>query len=151
MTIVLNKEEAAAVEKWLSEMSEVDRAEATASALKAGMQTIQQEGKSNLAQRNKVRKGNLKKSFSIRVYKKKGYSLGGFRRPAGAAAHLVDRGTVERWTKKGRYTGSVSKGRPKTGSRFYTDAVESQGPNAVRRLIDAVFNELERITQRNKK
>lgn len=158
LTIVLNKEEAAAVEKWLSEMGEVDKDAAISNALKSGAKEIEREGKLNLARRNKVKTGNLRRSFTIKAPKRKGYALAGFRRSAprkgivgGNHAHLVDSGTRERWTKKGRYTGSVSKGRPLEGSRFWRDAVETQGPNAIRKLIDTVYETLQSITQKNSK
>lgn len=103
--------------------------------------------------------GNLKRSFAIKIVKKKGYGLSGFRRSApkkgikgGNHAHLVDRGTAERYTiKTHSYRGSVSRGRPYTGSLFWTDAVESQGPQAVNRLVEAVYKSLQEITERNSK
>lgn len=158
LTITLNKGELAAVNIWLSEMSKVEASSTTSKALREGVRVIQAAGKTNLSMRNGVKTGNLKKSFSIKVVRRKGYGLAGFKRSApkkgikgGNHAHLVDRGTDERWTRKGAYRGSVSKGHPNTGSMFWTDAVESQGPRATEKLIEAVYKSLQEITQRNSK
>lgn len=146
-----------AVNNWLSQMDKVDQTATVTNALKDGMRIIQAQGKSNLASRNNVVSGNLKKSFALSVNKKKAYAISGFRRSApkkgvkgGNAAHLVDLGTARRWRiSDGRYTGSVSRGNPNTGSGFWTDAVESQGPHAVNKLMEAVYKSLEEITRRN--
>lgn len=159
LTIFLDKAELQKVEAWLSKMSEVDRDNAVQKALRQGMRVIQQEGKSNLRQRNHVVTGNLRRSFSLRVNKKKAYALSGFKRSknggnhahknGGNHAHLVDRGTKARYTKKGAYRGSISKDSPNTGSRFWTEAVESKGASAVNNVINAVYNYLSKITQRS--
>lgn len=139
----------------LKGMDDVDKAKAIQYALKEGMQIIVSEGKHNLSSRNGVKTGNLKKSFAIKVNKKKAYSLGGFRRSSrkeniagGNHSYLVDRGTDERWTKKGAYRGSVSRGNPKHGSMYWTDAVNSQGEHALNRLMDAIWEALEDIKNR---
>ena len=86
-----------------------------------------------------MRKGNLKNSFK-RVYKKsQGKVYAGFSRPSGAAAHLVDRGTVKRWTKKGYYRGYISKTKGMNrGSSFWTDAVEDKGPEGLEKLYNSI-------------
>lgn len=126
-------------------MSKVDQANTVQTALKEGMEEIIQTAKSNLAQRNKVRTGKLRKSFGTRVNKKKAYAVGGHKRPGGAAAHLVNYGTAERWTKSGAYRGSVSKGRPNTGSEYFSDAVQTESTNAMERVLEAVQRELEKM------
>ena len=156
LTITLNKAELMAVNNWLSQMDKVDQTSSVTDALRQGIKIIQTQGKANLASRNNVVSGNLKKSFALSVNKKKAYAISGFRRSApkkgvkgGNHAHLVDLGTAKRWTKKGAYRGSVSRGNPNTGSGFWTDAVASQGPHAVDRLMEAVYKSLEEITRRN--
>ena len=143
LTITLNPKELAAVNKWLSQMGDVDRTETVAKALKEGATLIKEAGRINLSARNQVNKGNLKKSFSIKVVKKKAYALSGFKRPKGAAAHLVDRGTKKRYTHAGYYRGAAK------GSYFWTDAVQESGPRAINKLMDAVYKSLEEITNRN--
>lgn len=145
LTIVLDKKDYERVQATLSNMSEVDQKATVQTALKEGMNTIIKAAKSNLSQRNKVRTGNLRGSFGTRIYKKKAYSIGGHRRPKGAAAHLVNYGTKKRWTKKGAYRGSVSKGAPNKGSEYFSDAVQSQSQNAMQTVLDAVQRELEKM------
>ena len=151
LTIFLDKAELQKVEAWLSKMSEVDRDNAVQNALRQGMRVIQQEGKSNLRQRNHVVTGNLRRSFALKVNKKRAYVLSGFKRSknGGNHAHLIDRGTKARYTRKGAYRGSISKDSPNTGSRFWTEAVESKGASAVNNVINAVYNYLSKITQRS--
>ena len=158
-TIELDPKEKAVIDKWLSEMGDVDQEAVIQNALKRGMETIISQGKVNLDARNQVRTGGLKRSFTQKVNKKKAYVLGGFKRAGkltakrsigGNAAHLVDRGTAKRWTLSGAYRGSVSKGAPNKGSYFWTDAIEAKGPAAVDNLMDAIYQALNDITNRNK-
>jgi len=156
LTITLDEKDYQKLTSLLNGMSKIDQDKAIQYALNQGMQVIVAAGKTNLSTRNKVVTGNLKRSFALRVNKKKAYALGGFKRSApkkgiegGNHAHLVDRGTNKRWTKTGAYRGSVSKGNPNTGSGFWTDAVNSQGPAALNKLMDAVYDALEEIIKRN--
>ena len=148
-TFVIDEGDYAKLQRILYGMSEVDQQAVVQTALRMGMQRIVLAGKSNLSMKNKKKTGNLSKSFSIRANKKKAYTLGGFRRPAGAHAHLIDRGTDNRWTKKGYYRGSVSKGSPNIGSSFWTTAVMTEGPKAQAGLMDAIYDALDKIIRRN--
>jgi hypothetical protein len=61
---------------------------------------------------------------------------------------LVDKGTAMRsYTKNGKVhpTGSVSRGRPYTGSNFFTDAVQQEGPKALNNLVNIVERELKKM------
>lgn len=148
LTIDLDK---ASYQKFMNIVGQLERADqgrAISNALRQGIQVIISTGKANLAQRNKVKTGNLKKSFTRKVSSKKQAAYGGFRRSSpgkriqGANhSYLVDRGTSARWTKKGYYRGRA------TGTRFWTDAVQSQGPAAMNKLMTAIYNTLDRITR----
>lgn len=138
----------------VNQLEKTDQTTAVRNALKQGIQVIINQGKTNLAQRNGVKTGNLKKSFTRSVKTKKSVAYAGFRRSApGKRVHganhsyLVDRGTTKRWTRSGAYRGSVSKGRPNTGSMFWTDAVQSSGPAAMSKLMDAIYNSIDKITK----
>lgn len=138
----------------ISSMEKVEQTQVVRSALQTAIQTIINTGKQNLNTRNGVKTGNLKKSFTRKVVAKKAVAYGGFRRSApgkrvkGANhSYLVDRGTTNRWTNKGAFRGSVSKGRPNSGSMFWTDAVQSQGPVAMNRLMDAIYRALDNMTK----
>ena len=148
------------LENILNGLSEVDKNAVVQSALKTGMQSIINQGKINLSLRNKKKTGNLSRSFSIRVYKKKQYTLGGFRRSApkkgikGANhSYLVDLGTKERSyiNKNGKLhkTGAISRIMPNLGSFFWTDAVASEGPRAQAGLMDSVNKAITDIIDKN--
>lgn len=149
-TFQINKRDEQRLDRILGGLEEVDRNAAVQTALKSGMQLIVNQGKSNLAFRNKVRTGNLKRSFTIKTYKKKMYTLGGFKRSApkkgikgGNHSYLVDKGTGLRWTNRNAFKGSAN------GSFFWTDAVNSQGPVAQAGLMDAVDRAVTDIINRN--
>lgn len=149
-TFEMDKKDQRKLDRILSGLEEVDKNEAVQTALKSGMQMIVNQGKANLSLRNKKKTGNLSRSFSIRVYKKKQYTLGGFRRSAprkgivgGNHSYLVDRGTGLRWTKSGAFRGAA------LGSMFWTDAVESQGPVAQAGLLDSINKAVTDIIDRN--
>ena len=148
-SIELNKAQYNSLKRKLEALEDIDKTAAVSKGLKEGMKPIVSQGKRNLAVRNRKRKGNLNRSFSTSLRSKSNFIKAGFRRPGGAAAHLVDRGTKKRWTKKGAYRGSVSKGAPNHGSLFWTNAVLTKGAEAVGILMDAVNAEIIKILNRN--
>lgn len=156
LTITLDKKDYARLVSTLDKASDVDSTAAVNKGLRGGARAMMNAGKANLSQRNKVRTGNLKKSFAIKVTRRKkigsNYALSGFKRSSrfnkikgGNAAHLVSEGTAKRWTRKGYYRGSVSKGRPNEGSKFWSDAVQTEGPKALNNLVDIVERELNKM------
>lgn len=149
-TFVPDKKSERKLENILNGLSEVDKSAVVQSALKTGMQSIINQGKINLSLRNKKKTGNLSRSFSIRVYKKKQYTLGGFKRSAprkgikgGNHSYLVDRGTGLRWTNGNAFRGSA------WGSMFWTDAVNTEGPRAQAGLMDSVNKAITDIIDKN--
>lgn len=147
LTIVLDERQFRELNRRLANLSNTEKRIAIGNALKKGIRAIMQQGKANLAATDlhTGKSGNLKKSFAIKLDKKKSVSYAGFKRPKGAAAHLVDRGTKARYTKRGAYRGSVQKRNPNTGSLFWTKAVESKGTEAVNTLMDTIYDEVSRI------
>lgn len=128
----------------LSGLSEIEREAAIAKAISEGLDVILRQGKANLAASNiKTRTGNLKGSFTKLTNKTKLYGYAGFKRPQGAAAHLLDRGTKKRYTKTGANRGSV------TGNYFWTKAVEMKKEEAQRELMDSVEKTIQNIINRN--
>ena len=151
LTIVLDEKDLQKMEAILDGYSKVDQNTIIQGALRQGMQVIVTEGQANLAARNKKKTGNLARSFKMTTNKRKAYSLGGFKRgkDGGAHAHLIDRGTAERWTRKGAYRGSISKGNPNHGSLFWTSAVETKGQEGLQTLMTAIYDTINTINQRN--
>lgn len=151
MSFTFSEREFAMLQKILGDISDVDKRQAIINTLRIATKNIVAGGKRNLASRNKKKTGNLSKSFKTSSSKKKVVAYAGFSRSGankGNHAHLVDRGTVKRWTKKGRYTGSVSKNQPRKGTNFWTDSVMAQGPKAMENLKNTIYNELAKITSR---
>lgn len=154
MSFTFSEREYAELQKIMTSIADVDQRGAIIGSLKRATRNIVIGGKSNLASRNKVKKGNLSKSFRTSSSKKKVVAYAGFNRSGankGNHAHLIDRGTNKRWTKKGAYRGSISKSSPNKGSMFWTDSVNAQGPKAMDNLQNTIFKELEKITRRRTK
>lgn len=154
-TFTLDRRDYITFQSMMKKMDKIEANRYVKSGLKSGIELILQQGRSNLAQRNNVKTGNLKKSLSRTV--RKTAAIAGFKRThtsaqgskisGGNHAHLIDRGTQKRWTKARHYTGSISKSRPNQGSLFWTDAVEGQGPKALRQLTEAVYDAMNNITK----
>ena len=151
-TMTLDEADYRHVQEQLSKMSELEKMAAIQKALQEGVNVIVKQGKRNLKNRlskdpvNMSRRtGRLERSMGYRTNKRKMKAYGGFRRPGGAAAHLVDRGTEKRWTKKGAYRGSVSKGSTNTGNRFWTDAFDAKKNEAMRELMDSIRATLQKL------
>lgn len=151
MSFTFNESEFAELQRILGDIGEVDKRQAIMGSLRKATKRMVAGGKRNLAARNKKKTGNLSKSFKTTSSKKKVVAYAGFNRSGankGNHAHLVDRGTVKRWTKKGHYTGSVSRNQPRKGSMFWTDSVMAQGPKAMENLKNTIYDELAKITSR---
>lgn len=152
MTLILDKESYEDLKRKFQMLEEVDKTAAVAKGLQEGAKPIVAEGRANLASRNKkgkkAKSTHLANSFATSLRRKDGSIRIGFKRPGGAAAHLVDKGTAERYTKKGYYRGSVSKGNPYHGSRFWTDAVMSKGQEALQILADVINQEIIKIVNK---
>lgn len=154
LTIELDKVSYQKFINIVNQLEKTDQGKAVRGALRQGIQVILDAGKANLQSRNGTKTGNLKKSFTKSVSTRKAAAYAGFKRSApGKRVHganhsyLVDRGTAKRYTRKGYYRGSVSKSAPNRGSMFWTDAVESNGPAAMSRLMQAIYDTVDKITR----
>lgn len=152
-SLVLDEQQYAALMKKLDILTEVEKQEVINKALKAGATLLSESGKQQLVAtilHPENSTGRLFKSMNVKVMKAKknkgpvGYS--GFKRSTkkdksggGNAAHLVDRGTVDRYTKKGYYRGKVK------GSLFWTQTVQNQGDKAMDLLLNAIDEAIENI------
>lgn len=154
LTITLDEADYKYVMGQLTKLSELEKSAVVQRGLQEGIAVIVNQGKRNLRARLsndpvniRARKGNLYKSIGRKTIKKKLKGYGGFKRPGGNAAHLVDRGTEKRWTKKGAYRGSVSKGSPNTGSRFWTDAFLAKKNEAAMELMESVRKSIQKLAK----
>ena len=145
----LNEQEYQAVMRKLGQLSNVEQQGVIRSALKQSGNILINAGKSSYLARNKKKTGNLFRSFTSQYKKKNTGILIGFKRGPGMGnhAHLIDRGTTERYTKRGYYRGKIaSTGGGKTGATyFWTDVVETKGNEAMDRIMEAVFDAVNQI------
>lgn len=152
-TMTLDEMDFNRVVQILTDLTSLERSKVVRKGLHEGGKVFVTEGKKNLKARLssepvnvKNRKGNLIKAFKEKVYPRKTKVHAGFGKK-GHHAHLVDRGTVKRYTKKGAYRGSVSKGRPKTGNMFWTDAFNAKKQEAAKVLMDSIKREIQNLTK----
>lgn len=127
-------------------MEDIDKSKVILKTLQRGAGLITRRGKANLQMSGNQKTGNLKRSIRRKLVKKTLSAYAGFKKGKGGGnhAHLVDRGTVKRWTRKGYYRGSVSKDNPKNGNLFWTEAVESKGQQAMDQTLYVIYKELEK-------
>ena len=138
----------------------VDKDEEIVRTLLQGKRELEATGKSLLVKRERFkysgsvpgyRTGHLYNSLTGNTtYTKNSISLyAGFKRGKGGGnhAHLIDRGTVLRYTRKGHYRGSVSAGHPNFGNMFWTVTVRRLGPKIQNNLSNAIHNAFQRMTK----
>nr|DAM03165.1 MAG TPA: hypothetical protein [Caudoviricetes sp.] len=123
-------------------------------AIKSGLigagQVFRSGGRSRLRRTmksgNRGVTGNLLRSFIVKAKRNKPGVLTGFKQGVGGGshAHLVDRGTAERYLKK-KNNKSVGKVKP---SFFWTDTESQDYPKAIDKLYDGIERAVERINNR---
>ena len=135
----------------VDELKQVDRNKAIRSGLKRGAAVFVRVGKSELRRRNNEHTGNLMRSFTTRLAKKKLSAYSGFNRSAklesdkglGNHAHLVDRGTTDRYTKKGAYRGKMP------ASYFWTEARSRGESEAMKKVEMGVIQMVEKLKRKH--
>lgn len=137
----------------MEELADVDKKPVLRKAYKSGGQILIKAGKSSFLEKNKKKTGNLYRSFTSKMKKKNRGILIGFRRGVGLGnhAHLIDKGTTYRFTKKGYYRGKIDDAsNGKTGKTFFwSNVVQMKGEDAMKRIVDAVYDAIEEIKNRN--
>ena len=152
-TIDIDRADLMAALKTLSNLSEFDRREIVAKALKDGGQVIMNQAKRNMMANGHVKTGALRKSAGTTIIRKSGELKvhGGYKktkhRPnnksiGGAAAHLLDRGTTDRYTRKGAYRGRVR------ATLFALVAFRMKKDEASRKVMKTIDNVVKAIWQR---
>lgn len=150
MKIIMDEASRAIVDARLIALSDFKREAIIDRALRDGVRVIARQGRANLKARNPQGTGQLLKAVTTYSKKKKAKAYGGFIRGTdkknhkGSYAHLVDRGTVERWTKKGLYRGAMYKGKktarytPHGQPKFWIDAFEQKKGQAQQTIMKAI-------------
>lgn len=130
------------INRLVADLQEIDKNKAIKAGLQKGAMVFIRLGRSTLRSRNNKHTGNLMKSFRVRVKKRSLGSLAGFsmnysrmaEEGYGSHSWLVDRGTVQRWTKKGQNRGIMP------ASYFWTDTKEQGGSEAIRAIEQGIHD-----------
>ena len=161
----VNEAEYARIQKALEQVSQVDQNNILKKGYKEGSKVLIAAGKTSFLTHNKKHKGNLYRSFTDKLKRKKKNASGilvGFKRgkDLGNHSHLIDRGTQDRWVftrnkkplKKPAFRGRIDaagvgrNGYQKTGKTyFWTRVVDAKGQEAMDKIVDAVIEALESI------
>lgn len=126
----------------VDELKGVDRNKAIRSGMIQGAKVFTRLGRKNLRARNDEHTGNLLQSMRWKSARNSLAVYAGFERSykfqalkgVGNHAHLVDRGTKDRYTKKGYYRGKMP------ASYFWTDTRNEGGSEAMRHIERGVIN-----------
>lgn len=138
------------IDAFVSELEEANKDKAIRGGLLRGAKVLERVGRMNLRQRNNEHTGNLMKSMRAKLARRQLKAYAGFERSyrlnlekgVGNHAHLVDKGTVERYTKKGSYRGIMP------ASYFWEDTKQNS-TNEVRRAIgEGVEEYVRRLTEK---
>lgn len=152
LTLTLSGEDYNDLQKKLSKLSALEQDAVVKKGLQEGVKVIAVEGRlmlkktmstepSRVFMRKRMaekRGGSLEKSIGTRVVNKKGKAYAGFGKH-GRHAHLVDTGTVQRFTKKGYNRGKV------VGSRFWRTSFEAKRKLAMQELMDSIITSIKKI------
>lgn len=138
-----------AVNYLIRNLEGFEKDKAVKSGLGAAGNVFKVGGTSRLRQRMKTKQGitgNLLRSFYVRVKKSKPGVLVGFKqgKEGGSHAHLIDRGTKERFwkTKKRKSTGRVK------ATYFWSDTEAQDYPKALDKLYAGIEKAVNRINNR---
>ena len=127
----------------------------TKDALRNGARYLLRKGRTRLRQRMKSGTkgvtGNLLRSFKYTIKKKNRGVLAGFKGGKGGGNHswLIDKGTKDRYTKKGYFRGRVHR-KTGIGNKFWTDTRNSESNNAMRIVLVKLQVTVNNIRNRNK-
>lgn len=130
------------INRLVADLQEIDKNKAIKAGLRKGAMVFIRLGRSTLRSRNNEHTGNLMKSFRVRVKKRSLGALAGFsvnysrisEDGYGSHSWLVDRGTVQRWTKKGQNRGIMP------ASYFWTDTKEQGSSEAIRAIEQGIHD-----------
>ena len=128
----------------LDDLSNLEKDRAIKQALRRAGGVFIAGGKSRLRERTKKGKtGNLLSSFKINVKRRKLGALVGFSSPKGNHSWLVDRGTVQRYTRSGKNRGIMP------ANYFWDDTRKQDGGKAIDVLKIGIEQAVARIKSRH--
>ena len=139
---ILNPE---AIHGLIEGLNDFEKDKAVKAGLRKGAQVLVRGGRKRLRSSlldNRKGTGNLMRSIAPRVKRRKLGALAGFRRPMGNHSHLLDRGTKDRYTKKGAYRGRMK------ATLFWAQTHDSDMSKAVTEVVTGIEKAVNRIKQR---
>ena len=139
LTMTMDPEDVRKLNEKLNQLGAVVKEGIVQRGLREGANIILKETKSSIERHNFIKTGKLLGSAAIKTRKKDGKVYVGFKRPAGAAAHLLDKGTAVRHTRTGANRGRI------VASNFHTDSVKRKKDEAMQVLYKSIEASLERI------
>ena len=142
MTFTLDPKDLRKLNERLNQLGDIVKDGIVQRGLRDAANIILNETKSSIQRHGYIRTGRLLSSAAIKTRKKDGKVYVGFRRPAGASAHLLDKGTVARHTRKGANRGRI------VASNFHTNAVMSKKDEAMQVLYRSIQDSLDRMWNR---
>lgn len=121
----------------------IDKNKVLKKALGKAASVLVKEGRVALKSKHKKKTGNLYRSISYIQKRRKIGALAGFsRKRGGNHAHLLDKGTKERYTRAGRYTGKLN------ASNFWSDSVDRKEDEVINTLYQGVEDAIYKLMQR---
>jgi len=146
---ILNRE---ALLGFIEGLEGFEKDKAINNGLRKGGQILARQGKKRLKQsmHNPAGvTGNLLKSFKVKTKRQKLGVLVGFKNRLGNHAHLLDRGTKARKTKKGYNRGKIPS--PYNGFKlyFWSDTKDAEMKSAVEEVYKGITTAVERIKERH--
>lgn len=139
LTMTMDPEDVRKLNEKLNQLGAVVKEGIVQRGLREGANIILKETKASIERHNFIRTGKLLSSAAIKTRKKDGKVYVGFKRPAGAAAHLLDKGTAVRHTRTGANRGRI------VASNFHTDSVRRKKDEAMQVLYKSIEASLNRI------
>ena len=139
LTMTMAPEDVRKLNEKLNQLGAVVKEGIVQRGLREAANIILKETKASIERHNFVRTGKLLSSAAIKTRKKDGKVYVGFKRPAGAAAHLLDKGTAVRHTRTGANRGRI------VASNFHTDSVRRKKDEAMQVLYKSIEASLNRI------
>ena len=142
MTCTMDPNDLRKLNERLNQLGDIVKDGIVQRGLRDAANIILNETKSSIQRHGFIKKGNLLSSAAIKTRKKDGKVYVGFKRPAGAAAHLLDKGTVARHTRTGANRGRI------IASNFHTNAVKDKKDEAMQVLYRSIQDSLDRLWNR---
>lgn len=142
LTCTMDPQDLKRLNEKLNSLGSVVKEGIVQKGLRDAANIVLREAKSSIERHGFVRTGKLLSSAAIKTRKKDGKVYIGYKRPAGAAAHLLDKGTAIRHTRTGANRGRI------VASHFHSEALNARKDEAMRVLYDSIQESLEKIWER---